>query len=283
MVMLPYLDILEICFKLHNYSNNKKIFDVLYNSSSEVCFTKNYIELLEKSVSNKDAFQSLIRELYDNNRIKIENTSAKSNFDDEFVEIASKAKIPFLIPIVNVDLHNHINEIPFLTIAHNASPINKHWITLELLTNNVCNVSYQDFKNDAEIASFIKNIFSIPKYIRNVSVFNRDHDTTLLSSIKGLYINYFTVLNSGKSNELNRKQIKKDLQKALGGKLKLYYTSNPRQIHERKIIFEDLLVTIDNAHINLTVAEPTWEIFISYNKVKAANWRAKCIKFWEVN
>jgi hypothetical protein len=283
MVMLPHLDIFEICFNFQKYSNYKKVFNVLYNTSSEVCFTKNYIDLLEKEVSNKDAFEALVRELHDTNRIKIENTSSKKSCDEEFIEIASNAKVPLLIPIINEDLNNYTTRIPFLTIAKKAIPINRHWIALELLSNNFCNVSYQDFKNDAEIASFIKNVFSIPKYIRNITVFDRDQNTTILSVIKGLHINYFTFLRGGKQNEYYRKQVKKDLQKALGGKLKLYYTNNPRQLHERKIIFEDILITIDNAHINLTVAEPTWEIFINYNKEKSANWKAKCNCFCEVN
>jgi len=283
MVMLPHLDIFEISFNFQKYSSNKKIFDLLYNTSSEICFSRNYIEFLEKEVSNKDAFEALIRELYDTNRIKIENTPLKKNSDEEFIEIATNAKVPLLIPIINDDSNNLINKVPFLTVIQKAIPVNRHWITLELLSASFCNVSYQNFKNDAEINSFIQSVFSIPKYIRNVTVFDRDQNSNLLSTLKGHHIYFFTFLNAGRNNELYRKQVKKDLQKTLGGKLKLYYTNNPRQLHERKIIFEDILITIDNAHINLTVAEPTWEIFITYNKEKAAAWKSKCNRFWEVH
>lgn len=283
MVMLPHLDIFEIALDFQKYSSNKKVFDLLYNASSEVCFSKNYIDFLEKEVSNRDAFEALIRELYDTNRIKIENTSPKKDYEQEFVEIATNAKVPLLIPIINDDKSRLINKIPFITIVQQAKPINRHWVALELLSTSFCNVSYQDFKNDEEINSFVQSVFKIPKYIRNITVFDRDQNTSLLSTLKGHHISFFTLLNSGRNNEYYRKQVKKDLQKSLGGRLKLFYTNNPRQLHERKIIFEDILITIDNSHINLTVAEPTWEIFVNYNKEKAATWKSKCNRFWEVN
>lgn len=146
MVLLPHLNLLESCFQFHNYQNNKKLLNALYNGSIEVCFTKKYIELIEQEITNKDVFQSLITELSDESRLKLEKTSPKNSSDDEFLEIAQTAKIPLLLPVIVKDNKNHINKIPFLTIVTEAKPINRHWLVLELMSNNLCNVSYQDFK-----------------------------------------------------------------------------------------------------------------------------------------
>jgi hypothetical protein len=283
MVLLPHIKLLESCFQFHNYQSNKKLLNALYNSSTEVCLTKNYIELIEKEITNKDVFQSFITELSDESRLKLEKTTPKSSSDDEFLEIAQHAKIPLLLPAIVIDNKKYISIIPFLIIANEAKPINRHWIILELLSNNLCNVSYQDFKKDSEITSFFETVFSIPKYITSVYIFDRDHNTKLLSKLKGKKVEFYTLLKAGSYNEHLRKEVKKELRKNLGGSLKLYFTNNSGLLHERKIIFENIILTIDNSHNNLTIAEPTWEIIIAYDKFKSENWKLKCCKFSEVD
>lgn len=137
-------------------------------------------------------------------------------------------------------------------------------------------------KKDSEIISFFENVFSIPKYITSVYIFDRDQNPKLLSKLKGKKIEFYTLLRGGKYNEHLRKEVKKELRNSLGGSLKLYFTNNPGLLHERKIIFENIILTIDNSHNNLTIAEPTWEIIIAYNKEKSDNWKVKCCKFSEV-
>lgn len=282
MVILPHLDILDICFDSKTFLENRTVFNIIYNSKSKICFSKNYIELLEKSVKNKDAFFALISELSDTGRIKIEDSAGNINFNEEFVEIAKKAKIPLLIPLSINDLNNNIKSIPFLTVINGAKPLNKHWVIIELLSKDICNVCYQDFNSDLEINEFVKSILLIPKFIRNVVVFDREQNSEILSSIKGYNISYYTMLKSGYQNLHLRKEIKKDLQMKLGGKLKLFYTSNNRKIHERKIILEDILITFDNSRFNLNTTEPTWEILISFNSERASKWKQKCNDFIEV-
>lgn len=282
MVLLPHIDLLETCFNRNLFPKSKKVLNAIYNDDYKICFSKKYIETIENRISNRDAFQALIRELFDKNRLTIEETASNGNIDELFIEIAINSKYPLLVPISEQDNSNNAIKLPSLTVVNKASPVNRHWLILELLSSGSCNVSYIDFKNDNQILDFIKDVFSIPKFIRNITIFNRDQNPKMLPSIKGKNIEYYTYFNGSKQNEYLRRQSKKDLQKSLGGKLKLFYTSNPRKLHERKIIFEDILVTFDNSHENLTIGEPTWEIFISFDKNKSAKWREKCIDFKEV-
>lgn len=89
-------------------------------------------------------------------------------------------------------------------------------------------------------------------------------------------------MGNGKNNEYTRKETKKDLRKVLGGKLKLFYTTNKRILHERKVIFDNLVITIDNSRSNINVDEPTWEILVLRNSDKAKKWTEKIAKFTEV-
>lgn len=278
MTVLPFLDVIEASFLPHRNNNCKSAFNTFYNNSVKICFSKKYIEFLEKSVSNIDMFQSLIKELYDSKRILIFNPAENNSIENEFAAISNQLKDSKLIPFIFFYNEDLTKLIPKLLIAEIANPVNIHWIKLELLTKNTCNVSYQNFKSDEEVLSFFTNIFSIPNYITKAYVYNRELNYSLLQAIKGKHIDYYTFIEH-RINIAERKTLSKELKKQLGGKLKLFYTTNARKLHERKIVFEDYIVTIDNSHNNLTIAEPTWEIFITYDTEKAKEWKVKCDTF----
>lgn len=282
MTVLLNHDILEICTDTNNFLSKKKIFDIVYNPKTLICFTENYINLIEKSITNLEGFQALLVELSDTNRITKVKTLNKKSLNDEFVEISLTSKISTLIPIIYEDSNSLVNQIPALTIFNKSIHLNKHWITLELLTNNFCNVCYLHFKKDKEISEFFNNVFRVPNFIREVYIFDREQDPKFLTFIKGKHIHYYTFFYGSYGRDFERKNTKKNLRGILGGKLKLYFTSNPRVIHERKIIFDNFIISIDNSQNNLTVLEPTWEITITFDIERANKWKEKCTQFKEV-
>lgn len=278
MTILPFLDVLDASFSPHRNNSCKTAFNSLNNNSVKICFSKKYIEFLEQGISNLDMFQNLIKELYDAKRILIFNPTENANIESEFIAISNQIKDSKLIPFSIFNNDNLIKSIPKLLVAEMASPINTHWIKLELLTKNTCNVSYQNFKSDAEIITFFTNIFKIPNYITKAYVYNRELNCFYLQALKGKHIDYYTFID--RRTNIAEKRIKsRDLKTKLGGKLKLYYTTNARILHERKIVFEDYILTVDNSHNNLIITEPTWEIFITYDTEKAKAWMDKCDNF----
>ena len=72
------------------------------------------------------------------------------------------------------------------------------------------------------------------------------------------------------------------LKQNVSRRTKLFSTKNPRIIHERKIIFESIIITFDNSFENTTKSEPTWEIFVSIDRSKADYWLNKIDKFNEI-
>lgn len=279
MVLLSDYTVFNEGFTYSNNSTKRKILNTLYNSSNQICFSKGLLEIIEKKVPEKDLFQAFIKELSDSGRIISENSNPDNAFYEQLLEIYNNSKIDFLIPLtINTD--KELEPIKNKLISFNNSlKINKDWIVTEIITNGSCNVCFKDFKTDDEIKLFFDDIFDIPKFIKIVSIFNREQDSKYLESLKGNNIVFYTLLFSVFRDKHIHLENLKDLKKDLGGKLKLFYTSNKRLIHERKIIIGSLIINIDNSFSNLTTKEPTWEINVSFDVDKANEWMKKCINF----
>jgi hypothetical protein len=279
MVLLADLSIFELAFSNSKSKENRTISKILFNDDVQICFNQSIIDEYEKSLEDTEYFQAFVKELYDNNRIVIEKSKPNLTLKEHFKDIAINSSISFLIPFCLDSVVEYIEEIENIVILKEAKKNNKNWIAIELLTNSLCNVSYADFKKDDDIKLFFNSIFKLPKFVKEIKIFNRDQHCNYLENIKGHNINYYTKLPAGNVNLHFRNETKKEMQKALGNKLKLSYTNNPRVIHERKIIFDSLIITLDNALENITVTEPTWEIYLNYDKQKAQTWLNKCSAF----
>jgi hypothetical protein len=282
MVLLADLSIFELAFSNSRCQQNRTINQILFNNDVQICLNENIINEFEKILEETEYFQGFIKELYDNDRIVIEKSNPSLSIKEQFKDIALNSKISFLIPICLNRVEEYIQEIENIVVIAESEKINKNWIAIELLTNSLCNVSYNDFKDDYEIKLFFDNLFKVPKFIKQIKIFNRDQQINYLDSIKGHDIEFYTKMNGNRMNLHFRNETKREMQKVLGRKLKLLFTSNSRIIHERKIIFDNLIVTLDNALENITVEEPTWEIYINYDKQKANTWLDKCGAFYPV-
>ena len=282
MVLLADLSIFELAFSNSKSKENRTINKILFNNDVQICLNQNIIDEFEKVLEETEYFQAYIKELYDNDRIVVENSNPKLSINEQFKDIAINSKISFLIPVCLDNVEEYIQEIENIVVLKESKKINRNWIAIELLTNSSCNVGFNDFTKDEEIKLFFDNLFKIPKFIKEIKIFNRDQQINYLQNIKGHNIEFYTKMSSARMALQFRNETKKEMQKALGGRLKLLYTNNPRIIHERKIIFNNLMITLDNALENITVAEPTWEIYVNYNKQKAERWLDKCGNFYQV-
>lgn len=282
MVLLADLSIFELAFSNIKSKENRTINKILFNKDVQICLNQSIINEFEKVLEETEFFQAYIKELYDSDRIVIEKSNPNLSIKEQFKDIAINSNISFLIPICLESVEEYIEQIENIVILNESKKINKNWVAIELLANSLCNVSFVDFKKDEDINLFFKSLFELPKFIKEIKIFNRDQQYNYLENIKGKNIDYYTKMRAGNMDLHFRNETKKEMQKALGNKLKLSYTNNPRLIHERKIIFDNLIITLDNALNNITVVEPTWEIYINYNKHKAQTWLAKCGDFHAV-
>ena len=277
MVILPDLSIYRCGFSNSKNINQLIINNILLNSEVKVCLNKSMLVDIEKVVEDEGYFQSLIRKLYDDDRIYSISNSGEKDFDLQLKEIISSIKLPIFFPLTlkkndEIDSYIFINDIGVNS--------RRNSIILNLLKKNEHTVSHIDFVDNTDINIFFEEVFSIPNNIRVFNIFNRNLESKFLSLVKGSRFNYYTLIR-GKDIQYASED-KQELKKIIGSKLKIFFTTNPRIIHERKIIFENLIITIDNSFENILKEEPTWQIQITYSSNLATSWHLKCDKFREV-
>lgn len=263
----------------------KQLFNIFYNPNVSFLFPKTYLDSLEKNIQNKELFQSFITELFDSNRLVAESSKMpKDNLDvsQEFLHYLQTNKETFFFALSSKENPNFVGFESTIVFVNNGIKPNKNWLILELLSNSFINLSYQDFKSDKEITTLFKELLSVPVVVKSVTLFDRDpagNDLSLLKELKGKNIEYYTLFRDGRRAIHELKDKHRKLKSLLGGKLKLFWTRNSEDIHERKIIIDGLLITVDNSFGNLSISDPTWELTVVFSREKAKKWKEKCNRF----
>lgn len=284
MTILPELEFYASAFKNSTSVDKIKPLNILLNPNNNICLNKNLLNLIETEIEDKNLFQSLIKDFFDNNRIlSIESTKTLS-FNQQLEEIYNKINIEYIIPLsINETSPLNQNKV-FNNIVYinEQTALKKDTIVTSILLNKTINFSFNDFTDDLQINTFFEDLFKIPKIIKKVYIFNREQDSKFLDSLKSSNIEYYTLMTRMFSDKHLHLSTLRDLRKILGGRLKIFSTSNYRIIHERKIIIDGFIITIDNSFQNLTINEPTWEISLTFCKNKQAVWLNKTEKFKEL-
>jgi hypothetical protein len=281
LLVLPYPDVFQHCFENTHSPDGRIAMKIIYNPNNKILLSREYLDFLEEVFDNKDFFQGLIKELFDSGRIESKSTGQKlGDIDKEFVALSNLPGISLLIPIAFMQKSTIENQVSFICIKEKVIKPNSHWIKMEILMDTKCIVSHLDFKGNPDIQKYIGDIFSLPRFIKAVSIFDREQNSSCKIFFKHRNIKYFTLFRNVQLYE--KRSILNDLQKDLGRKLELWATKNGKLIHERKIIFENLILTCDNSFCNITCDEPTWEITFYYSPIVAKEWENKCGHFIQV-
>lgn len=281
MTILPEIEFYCKAFKNSSSIEKIKPLNILLNTNNNICFNKNLIDLIENEIEDKNLFQSIVKDLFDNNRVLSDESSKDLSYNEQLEELYNKINIEYLIPLI-LDESSKLNE---KGIFNNVVNINddtkfkKDLIVTSILLNKTINYCYNDFKTNIQINSFFEEIFKIPKVIKNVYVFNREQDVKYLEPLKSKNIEYYTLMTKMKTEKYIHLSTLRDMRRSLGGRLKIFSTNNYRIIHERKIIIDGFIINSDNSFQNLTVDEPTWEISLTFCSIKQNAWLNKRKKF----
>lgn len=277
----PYIDIYEYYLSSTPICNKVNILNIIYNDNVKVIISKKYIDFISKTISDVEGFNSLVLEMIDNDKVYDINISNEVCLLQEFNYLCNNSNKSLHFPIC-LNERDELKSIQSeILILNEIIPYSKNWIKFELITKSICNVSFRNFSNDNEIELFFKNIFSIPKYCVDYKIFDRNQDTVYYRHLKGQRILYYTFFPR-KEDYAYILLAKKILKTELGNNLSFFYSNVKLNLHERKIIFADIVITSDNAHSNITISDPTWEIFIKYDPIHSNSWSQKCIKFKKV-
>lgn len=176
MLLLLDFTIFEKAFSFSNELDKYELLSILHNSNSKICFSKGMLDYIESKISEKDIFQSFIKEITDTDRIVIHKSNSSLSYHEQFIQIFENANVDFLIPITEFYQEEFVKIKSKLITFKNISKINKNWIVFRIITDKNCTVCYNDFNDDDEINTFFESIYSIPKYIKKVVVFNRQQE-----------------------------------------------------------------------------------------------------------
>ncbi len=276
MIVIPEISIFETYFskKLDECTND--IRSLFLSKKNKFLITKEYLSELEAAVSDINQFQGLISYLSDNNKVESESLPQDSAVS-QFVNISENSKKHFTFSLT---INNKVDEsFPYLIAYENIEKPNREWVIYHLLCDKVISLNHFNFSTNKKIEIFFDTIISVPNYIKSILIFNRQVDAKYLGKLKGKNIDYHTLLIKYWNNRHIYTENLELLKKSLGGKLKLYVTSNSKQIHERKLFIDDLVITMDNSFENLLIEEPTWTIWVEYDPNCRNEWKKKVDNF----
>lgn len=125
---------------------------------------------------------------------------------------------------------------------------------------------YYDFTSNNQIKLFLENIYKLrTSKIKDITIFDKNYNLTHnyydFFKNKRLRLNYYTLkhYNIKFIDRSNRYRIIKDFfdQCAL-----IVFTAPIKIIHERRIMFNNIIIDFDNDIANICVEEPNWKINI---------------------
>lgn len=266
--------------KTFSYGDNRErteCLTILYNERNKLILNAHLISHIEKEIDNIDFFQAFIVEMNDIKQIENISTVEKKDFESTCFECYKNSTEPLTVPL---SLNNFFLSNKGVTNSINLSE-DSFKLYKDLLTKSITSKSCFDFDNNGQIHDFFNRIYRLAKVNKEILVFNRELRKQFISSETRCF--YYSLFNKRQYLDfLTFVEEVYEFKKNLGKKSKIYYTSNSRAIHERKIIVNGINITIDNDFNNVIASEKTWTITISYCKDTEQKWREKTINFKEV-
>lgn len=265
--------------KIKNKENSrltKKIFD---NEHSKFLFSKKFLQYLKTELGDEfnDEFQRFTTYLIDSGE-NIQSSDTTTNFDEEMVSIFQKCQKPIVFCISYSEPSEEISRsIPNIAILSNQQKLNYDWLVIKLviLHPDTLTIPSFDFNNQQQINDLFKNIFKIPKQLNKISVLDRqtrNFSNEIFCFDKSLIqVAYYTYQHRNfYSDESN---IKNFFKRHL-----IFLTRNSTELHGRRIIFGNLVVSADHDFNELRV-KGDWKIDIQFSPSDVRGWLSRCNKF----
>lgn len=274
-----YHDLLEKYFSSRNKFNKDSLeFDiqtVIEHPHNKIVITDKYLKELEKVFIPDSAyyndFTCFITELLDNEPKCDSVTLVPENgFDSEFINIANNHSETTIALSYSKRSFSITNYAYFSSSTKNL----KNTILISLLKERKYIARYTDFSDNNEILSFFKILYNIPKSIKYLTVFERyaNVNHSLYDYIKDqgiLFKYYMAKATSTDTYALKKKYVN----------IEIYSTNNKDLIHERTIIFDKFIVTMDDDPFVLDSKRETWSISVEYSSSQSSTLIKKCSKF----
>jgi hypothetical protein len=278
MDLLLHKDLILSFFKNLNKidmdENDYLVERIMKNVNNNILLSRNILNYLKEIITEddpiRDYFEQYILKIISERRVNYPPPSDSYNYEEEFIYLYKKYIGNFVVAISLFDYKYLAAELPNIASFVLINKPNTHWIITNLAANNPLpiTVRYYDFNSDHEIEVFLKNIFHLPRNIKEISIFDRNcnlnHNLFSVLIGKGILINYYTA----KKQNLDTERCKQEIRRKFISNYCMYTTYRDK-IHERRIVFENIIIDTDEDFWNLEVSRPTWKIDISYCELTA--------------
>jgi len=282
MKILAYKDLILAYIRKDYVDNEQKILieKIFYNENSVFLYSQKFIKLLEKEIDKGEnsrelvrftAFVNKIQNDHQDKRPMVKTSKTSQSIEDEFLEIFSTTQDKAVVSIsCNQPSQEIQTQIPNIAILSKQQKPNYHWlvVNLAILHPYTLSVDEIDFVDDPQVDKFFDDLFSIPKEISGVTVFddycNTKHKKFNFLKDKKIKVFYYTC----KGNALENKEKYHNLSKILSGKQLFYHKAG--HAHTRRIIFYGFIVNpdIDFCQLNRT-DNKMWSVHIRFSESRA--------------
>ncbi len=288
MKILTYKDLI-LTYIRQDYADSEQkslIKKIFYNENSVFLYSKKFVLFLENEIDKSDnsreyvRFQNFVDKIQKESQKKgnVKSAETSSNFDEEFLHIFSTTQDKVVVSISCNKPNQEIQtQIPNIAVLSQQRKPNYHWlvVSLAILHPFTLSVDELDFKNNTQIDTFFDDLFSIPKKITSVAIFDDYYNVSghnkyyKIAKQKDIYVSYYTVNHFNKTDyngNLNNDKYK--ILKTVFPKLELQ-TKN-KGSHTRRIVFEGFIV---NPDIDLDMLNKKdnkmWSVHITFNESHA--------------
>lgn len=286
MKLLIYKDLI-LSYIRQEYDNDEHmslIQKILYNENSVFLYSLKFINFLEREIGDNsrhyNRFTSFVTKIQKEMQQKGNITSSQTSqcFDDEILHIFSTTQDNVVVVIASNQPSQEIqNAIPNIAVLSQQQKPNYHWlvVNLAILHPFTLSVDEIDFDNDAQTDKFFDDLFSIPRTISEVTIFddyynvNEHNKYAKIAKPKNVFVLYCTQNHYRKSDwNGNFNADKYNILKANFSKFNL--STKDKGSHTRRIIFEGFIINpdIDLGLLNKT-DKKMWSVHIRFSEERA--------------
>ncbi|MES2679602.1 MAG: hypothetical protein V4635_06935 [Bacteroidota bacterium] len=253
------------------------------------------MEVFFKDHEFYDEFTNLYVQLMDSNSPKFKkilDSVVSENLDQEFIHLSSTINCDFFLSIAEKQFPNN----PTVVSISQIKKPNFHWLFSELAAAHKLSLEYHEFSNNPQIEKFFEDIFKAPiridkiyyidRYVRNLTKHR------CFATLKGKNYNVEVLTYEIKSIPKNGNAIrytpvelnamKADSVTTFGASCRFFYTQSKTLIHERKVLFNNLIINSNEDFSKLKTHNQTWTIDITYSRVNYSKFVEKTALFTEL-
>ena len=241
---------------------------IFSNSNNKFILNKKLLEKYESEFlpdSNElDAFQNELVILLNNRSLNILATK------DEVIDILQETNDNYLLYKSDKETYLNLSLTSLTSINNNFSAFldnfnnskSKDYLYFYLAAYNPIGLTkrYYEFESNSEIKEFLENIYSLRTH-NEINIFDRyinlSHPYYNVLKNKGLQIKYHTIT---KRDIVEKRDDYTKLNAFFSRCSMLVYRGQKNSLHERRIMFNNIIIEFDNDIANILVTEPTWKI-----------------------